>query len=133
MPPTDLDREYIWISDSDPPRSSDLRTQSPFSSSLGELVQESNTQPLDIQLVAADSHGLSDAFELMVNKLHDTPNLNDRLIAGVVVADRDVVSLPSPNWYTDAVIDAVAYVALQNCPNPRIIHYQHVVMILPYT
>lgn len=45
--------------------------------------------------------------------LEHTPNLTDRKIAGMVVVERDVGSLRPTRWYTDTVIDAVAYVALE--------------------
>lgn len=115
--PSGLQYDPILIDDSD------TGTQLIFNSSSNEKAT------IPAQLVVTKSEDLSNAFKLMIDTLLKTPNLNDKQVAGVILTEKDIESLPAPKWYTDAIVDAVAHFAIQSSPRPDTVYYQDSVSI----
>ena len=80
-------------------------------------------------MTSSGPFAFSEAFDLMFHTLNNTPNLRAIPIIGVTLEDKDLLSIPWPRWYTDAVMDIIGRRGVRGAPFPDTIYSQDAVAI----
>lgn len=100
-------------------------------------LNNTNGSEISVPVPSLDASGLltqgdvHDAVNYMRNCILAVLDLPNFIVARLTVNRRDVDSIISPNWYTDAVIDVISQVALEESSN-NVVFYQQAVAIVTY-
>lgn len=85
-----------------------------------------------VSVASPDARGLHTQGDVLgvMREMRDSimaiPGLPNITVAGLTLDRRDVDSILSPNWYTDAVIDMISQVALEETSNNTVFYQQAV-------
>lgn len=111
----------------DPPEDGILHISS--SPGVPIVQQEKRQGPPERWMTSTGPFAFSEAFDLMFHTLHNTPDLRTIPILGITLEEKDLVSIPWPRWYTDAVMDVIGRNGVRGAPFPDTTYYQDAVAI----